>query len=86
MAGAGHLSLSCLVECWPPCSVGWYRQGEFIRSSGPRYAVTATTRPRNSSMDRAEAVLSRHARYIETFEENTILELKSCSVPTNEVK
>ena len=30
------------VECRPLCSVGWYRNGSYIRTTDPRYTVSQT--------------------------------------------
>ena len=33
------------VECRPLCSVGWYRNGSYIRTTDPRYTVSQTRCP-----------------------------------------
>ena len=33
ITGDKEVRLTCEVECDPPCQLGWYREGEYIKSS-----------------------------------------------------
>ena len=44
-SGQELVMLSCEVECWPPCRLGWYREGEFVKTQDPRHQVSSSQDP-----------------------------------------